>query len=410
MTADRTTVDIPRVLLLSSPDDFLLELERCRFVDAWKSVNPDGEIVSFDQALSAARIVQELASPSLFASERLIVLTDVSVYFAVGRKGEADDLAGGLTSLPLAGATLLMCAVLTAAPKGGLVDAAAGRGENRHLPLPEAPKPWEEGRVSGPQRQTLKGLIAKVAPALAGNSEVVDALCEVYGFRPRELAQAAERLSLAGEATAAAVRAQAGSGEIQLRDLEEALQRRDAAGFARFAGALDAGATLTGWRGDAVAPDGFGRVLTSTIGRLLRQALAVRGHAARAGLGRELDPKRCAGKDWYPRTFKPRILGPLAKDIEATSDSPVAEMTPWQLHRAFRLGAVYRDEELLAALAQPRGSPGRTLAGAGRSLLHQLGGSGAHGSGCFMSRRYNSFLEIPRTRAASRRARARSRP
>ncbi|MGD1146559.1 MAG: hypothetical protein ABR961_01240 [Thermoanaerobaculaceae bacterium] len=356
MTADLKTVSLPRILLLASPDDFLLELERREVVDVWQSANPHGEIVSFDQAPSATRLVQELASPSLFASDRLIVLTDASAYFAPGRRSEAEDLAGGLASLPLAGVTLLLSAVSSSALKGALVDAVTGRGEVRFLPLPEAPKPWEEGRISGPQRRTLAGLVAKVAPALADNDEVVDALCEVYGFRPRELAQAAERLTLAGEATATAVRTQAGAGERQLRDLEEALQQRDPGRFVRFASALDAGATLTDWRGAAVAPDGFGRVLASTVGRLLRQALAVRGHAARAGLARELDAKRCGGKDWYPRAFKPRILGPLSKDIEATSDSPLAGMTPWQLHRAFRLGAVYRDEELIAALARLSGA------------------------------------------------------
>ena len=356
MTADLKTVNLPRILLLASPDDFLLELERRVAVDTWQSANPQGEIVSFDQAPSATRVVQELASPSLFASDRLIVISDASVCFTAGRRSDAEDLARGLTSLPLAGVTLLLSAVSSSAPKGALAEAVAGRGEVRFLPLPEPPKPWEEGRVSRRQRQTLMGLVARVAPTLACNDEVVDALCEVYGFRPRELAQAAERLALAGEATAAAVRAQAGAGERQLRDLEEALQQHDVARFVRFAGALDAGATLTDWRGDTVAPDGFGRVLASTVGRLLRQALAVRGHAARVGLAGELDPKRCGGKDWYPRTFKPRILAPLSKDIEETSDSPLVGMTPWQLHRAFRLGAVYRDDELITALARLAGA------------------------------------------------------
>jgi hypothetical protein len=83
----------------------------------------------------------------------------------------------------------------------------------------------------------------------------------------------------------------------------------------------------------------------------LRQALAVRAHAARAGLAVELDPRRCGGHDWYPRTFKPRLHPRLAEEIEATPDSPLAGMTPWQLHRAFKLGAVYSDRELIAALA-----------------------------------------------------------
>jgi DNA polymerase III delta subunit len=111
MTADLKTVNLPRILLLASPDDFLLELERRVAVDTWQSANPQGEIVSFDQAPSATRVVQELASPSLFASDRLIVISDASVCFTAGRRSDAEDLARGLTSLPLAGVTLLLSAV-----------------------------------------------------------------------------------------------------------------------------------------------------------------------------------------------------------------------------------------------------------------------------------------------------------
>jgi len=355
-TAAPPPSSLPTILLLASPDDYLLEVERRAVETAWRAANPDGEVVPFAPAPPPAHLVRELASPSLFASERLLVVPDAAAYFATGRRAEAEDLAKGLTSLPFSGVWLLLGVVSAAAPKGALAEVAAARGEARFLALPEAPKPWDEVRVSTAQRRSLASLVARVAPALEGNDEVVDALCEVYGFRPRELAQAAERLALAGAATAAAVRAQAGAGERQLRELDDALQRRDPARFAVFVGALEAGATLTDWRGDAVAPDGFGRVLASTVGRLLRQALAVRGHASRAGLAAELDPDRCSGKDWYPRVFRPRIHERLARDIEATPNSPVQEMTPWQLHRAFRLAAVYRDDELITGLARLAGA------------------------------------------------------
>ncbi len=356
MTALPSTAPFPGILLVASPDDFLLELERRAAEQAWRAANPLGEVVAFAQPPSPGRLVQELASPSLFAADRLLVVPDASSYLAAGRRAESGELGSALAALPLAGVALLLAAVSDAEPKGALADAIKGRGEVRFLALPEAPKPWDEGRVSRAQRATLASLVARAAPARAGNDEVVDALCEVDGFRPRELAQAAERLALAGGDTAAAVRAQAGAGERQLRELEDALQQRDAARFARFAGALDAGATLTDWRGDAVAPDGYGKVLGATVGRLLRQALAVRAHAARAGVADELNPKKCAGKDWYPRAFKPRIHAPLSKDIEATPDSPLAGMTPWQLHRAFRLAAPYRDGELIAALGALAGA------------------------------------------------------
>jgi len=343
---------LPRALFLASPDDFILELERDTAADSWRRDNPGGDVVAFEETPSAARLVQELASPSLFASARLVVVNDASQLLTAGRRREAEDLAGGLASLPLADVTLVLCAVAPSAPSGALADAVGARGEVRFLAVPEPPKPWEEGRVSQPQRRMLAELVARTAPGLAGNDEVIDALCEVYGFRPRELVQAARRLVLAENASADEVRAQVGAGECQLRDLEDALQQRDARRFARFAGALDAGAVLAGWRGEAIAPDGYGRVMASTIGRLVRQALAARGHAVRSGFAGELDPKRCAARDWYPRTFKRKILPRFAKDVEELPDSPLAGMTPWQLHRAFRLGSAYGDGELVDALAR----------------------------------------------------------
>jgi hypothetical protein len=354
--AEAPPVSSPQILLLAGPDEFLLELARQDAVAAWRQAHPAGEVLAFDEAPPAARLVQELASPSLFAAERLLVIADARAYFGASRRAAADALAEGLEKLPLADVAMVMSVVATAAPAGALADAVARRGEVSFIALPEAPKPWEEGRVSPKQRQVLTSLIARVAPGLEGNHEVVDALCEAYGFRPRELAKAAERLALSGEVDAAAVRAQAGAGERQLREIEDALQHRDGGRFARFAGAIAAGAVLTDWRGDAVGPDRLGPVLAGTVGRLLRQALAVRSHAARAGLAVELEPKRCAGKDWYPRTFKPRLLPRLAKDIETTPDSPLAGMTPWQLHRAFRLAAAYGEPELVAALARLAGS------------------------------------------------------
>jgi hypothetical protein len=363
---DQAGMTLPRLLLLASPDDFLLELERHDFEAAWHEAYPQGEASTFEEAPPPGRLVQELASPSLFSPERLIVVSDASPYIS-GRDKDNEALASSLGSLPLGDVTLLLAAVVGSSPGGAVAEAAGRRGELRFLALPEAPKPWDEARVSRPQRRLLANVVARVAPDLATNEEVVDALCEVYGFRPRELAQAATRLALAGGASEAAVRAQAGAGECSIREIEEALLGRDAARFARFVGTLTAGGTLTDWRGEAVAPERFGRTLAGAVGRLLRQALAVRGHAARAGLGAELQPKRCAARDWYPKTFKPGLFPRLEEDIEATPASPLAGMSPWQLHRAFRLAARYTEEELIEALGRSAGSAAE--AGRGPEVL-----------------------------------------
>jgi len=361
---------LPTVLLLGSPDDYLLELERRDFEAAWHRAHPQGEALAFEGAPAAGRLVQELATPSLFSSDRLLVVADASTYLSAGRRAEGEALAQAVKTLPLREVSLVLAAVADAPPTGPLVESVRARGEVRFLALPETPKPWEEARVSPAQRRLLASVIARVAPALAGQVEAVDALAEAYGFRPRELAQAAERLLLSGETTAAAVRAQAGAGECPLRELEEALLRRDPVRFARFAASLASGGVLTDWRGEPVAPDRVAMVLASTLGRLLRQALAVRGHAARSGLSRELEPERCAGKGWYNQTFRPKLLPALSAEIEGTPASPLTSMTPWQLHRAFRLAAAYSDPELVSALGRLAGS--RVERGRGPAALAAL--------------------------------------
>ncbi len=346
---------LPTLLLLASPDDYLLELERREFEAAWRLAHADGEVVAFETTPPASRLAEELASPSLFSPQRLLVVP-AGAYLAAAHHAEGETLARAVAELPLGDVTLLLAAVAKTAPAGPLAEAVGARGEVRFLALPEAPKPWEETRVSPAQGRLLAALVERVAPSLAGETEVVEALIEGYGFRPRELASAAERLLLGGDVSAAAVRAQAGVGECTLRDLEEALLQRSAARFSRLAGVLFSGGTLTDWRGEPVASERAGMVLSSTLGRLLRQALAARGHAVRAGLAAELDPKRCGARGWYNQTFKPRLHPALSRDIEATPASPLGDLTPWQLHRAFRLASAYSEGELIRAVAALAGS------------------------------------------------------
>ena len=343
---------VPALLLLASPDDFLLEVERRDAEAAWGAQHPDGETTTFDEAPPAAALLRELTSPSLFASSRLVVVRDASAYLKLGSAGaDGIALAKSLGELSFSGVALIMAAVSASEPGGAVPDAVRERGELRFLPLPPTPKPWEDVRLTPPQRKVLEGVVRRVAPGLLGQGDALDALFEAYGFRPRELAQAAERLVLAGELTPDAVRAQAGPGECTLKELEDALLHRNRKALAGFFARLSAGATLLGWWGDAVEADRLGRTLTPIISRLLRQALAVRRHAAGAGLDADLDVRRCSSSRWYPTEFKTRIHPRLAADVEATEGSPLAGLSPWNLHRTFRLAAAYGDAELLDALA-----------------------------------------------------------
>ncbi len=337
------------VTLLACPDDYLLELEREQIVSAWREACADGEVIHLDAQAGVSRIVQECITPSLFSGSRL-VLADASAL--VGRSAkDAAPLAEAVASCSWRDVSLLLVAVTSSAPDGPLAEAVGRVGRVRWIPLPEPPKPWEEVRLSGPQRAALEGVVRRVAPDLLRHRDVMDALLDVHGFHPRELAQAAEALQLSGEVSAAAVRASAGAGECALADLEKSLTRRDRAALAAFFAVLASGGRLLGFRGEAVGPDGYGQVLTGTVGRLLRHALAMRGHARAAGLERQLDPRACSGRGWYSSTFKARLLPAIEATLEAAPESPLKGMSAWQLHHKFRLAAAYPDAALLRALA-----------------------------------------------------------
>jgi hypothetical protein len=337
-------------------------LERGDLVAAWHSSHPDGEVVVLHPAPPAGRLVRELASRSLFATARMIVVPDAAPLFSPDDDEPADgvDLAPELTSLRLDDTCLLLCVVSEAEPsaKEPLVTVVRERGTVRYLEVPASPKPWDEVRITVPQRAVLAGLIARTQPGLVDFPEVVDALCETYGFRPRLLVEAAERVALAGEMTAEAVRRQAGPGELSTSELENALVGHDSKGLVRFFTTLGTNGTLFDWKGKAVAPEGYGAVLVPAAGRLLRRALAVRAHARRAGIVAELDPRRVNEKFWYPKRFKPSILPTLERDIKAVSGSPLAGSSPWQLHLAFRFAAHHQEAELRRAVTRLGGLGG----------------------------------------------------
>ena len=346
--------------LLASPDDYLLELERCEAEAAWLAAYPDGELQRLDPAPAPARLIRELASPSLFATARLIVVPDARPYLGqaaddTGAPGESWGdagavLAAALAEMRLVDTALVLAAVSAAEPSGPLAEVVRQRGTLTFLPLPAQPKPWEEVRVTPAQRRVLEGVVGRVAPAVLADPDTVDALCECYGFRPRRLAQVAEQLQQTGTIGADAVRTGWGPGECSLKDLEEALVRRNPAAVARFVARLAAGGTLTDWWGKPVESDAIARRVALTVARLLRQALAARGHANRAELTRELDPQKCSSPAWYNATFRRSILEPLQKEIAACGGSPLEGSSAWQLHRAFKLGAAYGERELLRAL------------------------------------------------------------
>lgn len=354
--------------MLVCSDDYLLELEREDFQARWLAANSDGEVVGVEA--DPVRLLNEVLSPSLFAPKRLLVVRDTNGLLGSSR-GEASDgpasgrpsrgpgrsreeeLAAGLGQAPRHGVTVLFTLQSGTVPKGPFGDLVQEQGEIRSLPLPPPPKPWEQVTVTPAQRRVLAGLIRRVAPSLADLDDTVDALCECYGFRPRELVQAAQRLCLAGALTPEAVRVQAGAGEVAFSELEDALISRSASAAARFVAVLGSGGSLRLFGDRLVDRGGVGPVVAGGVARLLRQALAVRRHARQGGMAGELDPARCSRQRWYGERFKNGLYPRLQEEAGKVPASPLSAVkSPWVAHRLFRIAAAYDDRELLRALSR----------------------------------------------------------
>lgn len=340
--------------LLACPDDYLLELERIVLEAQWASVHPGGEIKRLD-TIELDRLADELASSSLFATGRLLVVRDASAVLEEKEqqkgKGAAEVLVGCLENSWDRDTSLLLCAPATSEPKGRLADYVRAHGTLTWMPLPASPKPWDDVRLSAEQRRTLERLLQRTVPQILAHRAVVDVLLDHLGFKPRQLVQTAERLLLAEQLDAQRLREELGPPERSSEELERALVDRDGRRLARLLGTLAAGGELINWRGERISPGGVVPFLCQVLHRLLRNALAMREFARRAGLADELDAQRCAGPRWYVTTFQKQLHPILERQIQAAAGSDLADASVWQRHRAFRLAAAYSDRELRQALA-----------------------------------------------------------
>ncbi len=301
------------------------------------------------------RLAGELASPSLFAAERLLVVRDASAVLEGKERDKgkraAEALLACLRSSWDRATSLLLCLASSSEPRGVLADYVRAHGTLTWMPLPAPPKPWEDVRLSEEQRRTLKRLLKRTVPPILAHEEVVEVLLDHFGFKPRQLVQTAERVLLAGQLDAQKLRAELGPPERSIEELEKALLERKGERLARFLAALLAGGELVNWRGERISPTSVAPLLGATLHRLLRNALAMREVARRAGLADELDARRCAAPRWYATTFQKRLHPLLERQIGAAAGCELADASLWQRHRAFRLAAAYSDDELRRALA-----------------------------------------------------------
>jgi hypothetical protein len=362
---------VAAVSLVASSDDFLVEEALRETVLAVSAEYGNVEPETMPDEITPEDLAVELCSPSLFAPQRVLVVSDISRWLDIparrppeprpAQKAEVDVspvvqvLGDGLAE----GIALVMGACCHGQPKGKLVDAVAEAGEALWRPVPAPPKPWEDAVLSQEQEVMLRKLLTKAAGDVRFTPEATGLLLDRLGFAPRLLVQEGRKLAAAnvdGIVDEGLVRALSFPKERSLDVVEEAVLLRRAAPILDILAAADAGIQIRDRQGRVVSPKGVSIALFSQVSTMLQKFLYLRGLAAEHGLLEEMSPNRTAADSWYPRRFKngvgPKVLDLVSEDgpspvLGARGRAP----SLFVLGKLFRGAGSYADEELRTALA-----------------------------------------------------------
>ena len=374
----------PRVVLVASPDDYFLEVGSKTAREALAEALPGAEVEELPAGTAVADVVTALQSPSLFTPNRIIVVPDGGRWIGAPQKRKRQKadrtqeedpaplvalIEGGLPD----GTALLVAAQVPSRPSGPLAEVVERTGELHWLPLPEPPKPWEEGSLSADQRRVLERLIGEAADGTRFTRDAVELLLERLGFAPRDLVGEVGKLAAAaggGTVDEALVRRLVFPAERSLDAVLDAFEHGDLRPVLGLVVAFERGTTIRDWRGKRLDEIGLALGLIGSIGRLLRQMLYLRRLAVREGGARDLDPKVNGQRRWYAGRFK-KELGPmLVERIVSDPGSPFpmrsasAKPSLWRLSKIFRAAGRFPEPAIVRALARlqevERASRGRT--------------------------------------------------
>ncbi len=364
----------PSVVLVASPDDYFLENAWTVERDALVERLGGAEVEVVPEGTPAVDVVMAVQSPSLFAENRVVVVRDAGRWFETRAKskkskkatedGATDDpaplvalLENGLPE----GTALVLAAQVRSRPSGALADAVERAGRLHWIPLPDPPKPWEEGTLSRAQREVLERMLRKAAGGVRFERAAVELLLERLGFAPRDLVQEVEKLTSAvgegGTVDEALVRRLVFPPEQSLEIVLDGLIRGDLSAVFGLVAGLEDGAIVRDWRGRRLDEGGLARALVSQVGRLLEQMLYLRRLAVQEGLAADLDPKVNGRDGWYSKRFKSGIGPRLVERIVADPASPFprrstsARPSVWHLHRVFRAAGRFQETAIIRTLA-----------------------------------------------------------
>jgi len=370
---------VARLSLIACSDDYLLEEALARAVQAAATELGDIAAEFLPADITPDQLATELCSPSLFAPQRVLVVPEVGrwlVTSARAKKKKSSASKGGVDAQLVAGRAdgeadvaelvtvleagiaetlaLVMGGLCTTKPRGPLVQVIEERGSFEWIPVPEAPKPWEDAVVSEAQAKVLREVLARAADGVPFEPAAERLLFDRLGFAPRLLAQEGRKLARAAAGTGvdeALVRALCFPRERSLEVVRDAVFERRKAPLLDLLAAAEAGIPVLDWRGRMLDEQGVPRVLCAQLGSLFQQLFYLRRLAAASGLEGEMSIESCARRSWYAGRFRKDIEPQLRQRLEEDAPSPFLHEggrgpSPWALGKVFAGAARYTDHEL----------------------------------------------------------------
>ena len=358
-----------RIRLIAASDDYLLEDRLSAAVAEVCSELGGVEPEVQSEDATPETVATELVSPSLFASERVLLVRDVREWLdgaappgVKALKTAAPDieplirvLGDGLPE----GMGLVMGAWCGRKPGGGLVEAVGKTGSFEWIPLPPPPKPWEDAVLSREQQQVLQALLLRAADGVPFNQRASRLLLERLGFAPRLLVQEVRKLTGAagdGEVDEELVRRLTFPRERSLEVVRDAVLKRELEPLFDLIAAAASGAPVNDWQGQRLEPGRLGPTLFGQVTNLQHQLLYLRRVAEAAGLGDEMAPEQTDRRGWYSKRFKDGIAPDLVARFKQDAPSPLIRPggkppTPFSLGALFAGAGRYSDAEVTAAIA-----------------------------------------------------------
>ena len=359
-----------RIRLIAASDDYLLEQRLGRAVaDVCADLGGVEPEIQTDEA-TPETVATELVSPSLFASERVLVAPDVRVWLgAAAPAGVKDGKVAAPDVKPLLhvlsegvpeGMALVMGAWCGRKPTGELVEAVDRVGTFEWVPLPPPPKPWEDAVLSTEQRQVLEAVVSRAADGVTFSRRAMQMLLERLGFAPRLLVQEVRKLAGAAggsEVDEALVRRLTFPRERSLEVVRDAVLDRELKPLLDLVAAASSGAPVNNWQGQRLEPGGLGPILFAQVTNLQHQMLYLRRVAVAGGFERDMAPDQTARRGWYASRFKNELAPELLARLKQAAPSPMIRPggkppTPFSLAAVFRGAGRYTDDELAASIAE----------------------------------------------------------